>query len=121
MALNYTSFFIVEDKHLATHWGNLTPVLATPIILWWCELACMHLSDKGLASGLMSVGYGHDMKHLKPSPLGARIQVEVCQLPSDSKFLFYSVQAFQGDELVASGTHTRALVKQSIFSNFTKG
>ena len=31
----------VEDSHLATAWENDLPVLSTPILLWWAELAAM--------------------------------------------------------------------------------
>lgn len=107
--------FKVDEEHLATRWGNNVPVLATPIILWWTELACMNALDGKLRPDEMSVGIAHEMQHLAPTPLAAMVQIRTRLESTDGKRLRFSAEAHDGIAVVARGYHERAVVSSEKF------
>ncbi|WP_423393041.1 thioesterase family protein [Burkholderia sp. LMG 21824] len=107
--------FTVTDASLATSWGNDVRVLATPIILWWCELVCMDAVAAQLEKGTMTVGIAHDMRHLAPTREGALINISVVLAEINGRALKFSVQAHDGSTVVACGYHTRGIVERKKF------
>lgn len=105
----------VKDSDLATNWANDVPVLATPILLWLAELACIRAIGDSLAPGKMSLGYAHDVQHLAPTPVGWIVQVEAEITSIEEKIVSFKVTASDGVDVVLSGTHRRALVDKARF------
>lgn len=105
----------VEECDLATNWRNDVPVLATPVLLWYAELACMQAISGTLPASQVTLGYGHDMQHLAPTPLAWTIQIEARLQNIDNKLLSFRIQASDGAEIILSGTHVRAIVDRERF------
>mgnify|MGYP000051803469 CR=1 FL=1 len=105
----------VEDEHLATNWRNDVPVLATPILLWLSELACMDAIDGCIADNQMTVGFKHEMSHLAPTPKGWIVQISTELRKIDGKMLTFDVVANDGNECVLTGIHTRAIILKQPF------
>ncbi|MFB9313794.1 thioesterase family protein [Nocardioides plantarum] len=110
---------VVETGHLATAWANDLPVLATPVLLWWAELAAIAAiaPDVGpeVAPGWMSVGAAHDVRHLAPTRLGATVRVSATLVEVEGASLTFEVAAHDGDRPVLSGTHVRGIVDRERF------
>ena len=105
----------VEDSDLATNWRNDVPVLATPILLWLSELACMDAIDGCINDGEMTVGFKHEMSHLAPTPKNWIVQISAELVEIDGKMLIFEVVAHDGEECVLRGRHTRAIIAKTPF------
>lgn len=106
----------VDESGLASsmHSGRVE-VLATPKMIAWMEEAsclCLHLDED-----ITSVGTLINVKHLKPSPLGAVIKIRSTITNVDGRKVRFYVQAFQGDTLIGEGDHERVLVNTETFVN----
>lgn len=107
----------VTGMDLATNWQNDIPVLATPILLWLAELASMRAIDNCLEPGDMTLGRGHSVEHLAPTPEGWNVMVEAELSAIDGRILTFEVQASDGKDVVLVGKHTRAIVNRQRFTN----
>lgn len=105
----------VTESDLATRWRNDVPVLATPVLLWLAELACMRAIDGCLEPGAMTLGYGHSVRHLAPTPGGWTVQIEAELVDMTDKLLAFEVRASDGRETVLEGRHERAVVDRERF------
>jgi fluoroacetyl-CoA thioesterase len=111
----------VADADLATSWQNDVPVLATPILLWLCELACMRAVEGALDDGRMTLGYGHESKHLAATPKDWTVQIAAELRAIDGKILTFEISAHDGQDEVFLGRHTRAVVDRARFvANLTR-
>ncbi|MBD8891313.1 hypothetical protein IG616_07130 [Labrenzia suaedae] len=106
----------VQEGDLATNWRNDVPVLATPVLLWLAELACMRAIGESLEPGKMTLGYAHDMRHMSPTPVGWKISIEAELVKNEGgKLLTFEVEARDGEDVILSGSHTRAIVDRTRF------
>lgn len=111
----------VDDADLATSWQNDVPVLATPILLWLAELACMRAIEGTLEEGRMTLGHGHEAQHLAPTPKGWCVQIKAELRAVEGKILTFEVSAHDGQDEVFRGRHTRAVVDRARFvANLTR-
>src|SRR5207249_6487374 len=99
----------------AACWGNELDVIATPILLWLAELACMRCLAEHLGSEELTVGMGHRVQHQAPTPVGWQVAVTATLKQVRGKILVFEVVANDGVEDVFSGTHTRALLNRQRF------
>ncbi len=105
----------VESPHLATAWENDVPVLATPILLWWGELAAMDAVATVIGAPWMTVGVHHDATHLAPTVEGAEVEVTARLRSIDDALLTFEVTAHDGSREVLRGRHTRGVVHAERF------
>ena len=106
---------VVADSDLATEWENDMPVLATPVLLWHAERACMSAIADELLSSQMTLGIAHDVEHLAPTPAGFGISVEATLVKVEGRSLVFEVLAYDDDDLILKGTHSRAIVDTARF------
>lgn len=106
---------VVQAKDLATNWQNNVEVLATPILLWLAEITCMKAIESELAQGIMTVGVGHEMKHLAPTPPGFTLKVTATLIAVQGRSMLFEVTAEDGYEQVLAGRHERAWVNTEKF------
>jgi fluoroacetyl-CoA thioesterase len=105
----------VVESDLATNWRNTVPVLATPILLWLAELACMRAIEGALEPGKMTLGYGHDVRHLAATPCHWVVHVSGELVDVTPKMLTFEITAHDGRETVLMGRHMRAIVDRERF------
>lgn len=105
----------VEPKDLATSWQNDVPVLATPVLLWLAELACMRAIDNTFSDQEMSLGYGHEFVHLAPTPENWTVHITARLVEIEGKILTFDVEARDDQDLILSGRHIRAIVNREEF------
>jgi predicted thioesterase len=105
----------VTQADLATNWRNDVPVLATPVLLWLTELACMDATDTCIETGSMTVGYQHDVRHLAATPHSWNVQIVAELVEIDGKMLKFEIAANDGQDEILQGFHTRAIIKREPF------
>jgi fluoroacetyl-CoA thioesterase len=105
----------VEAGDLATAWANDVPVLATPVLVWWAELAAMEALAEQLPPGWMSVGAAHEVEHAGPSLAGAEVEVVAELVAVEGRRCRFRVQATDGGRVVLRGHHERGVVERERF------
>jgi fluoroacetyl-CoA thioesterase len=105
----------VQERDSAVTWGNDLPVLATPVLLWLAELACMRAVQDALGSDEMTVGMSHDAEHLAPTPIGCDVRMHARLIAVDGRRLHFEVEGSDQAEVVYRGTHGRATVSPGRF------
>lgn len=109
------SFRVADvDTALALGSGDV-PVLATPRLLAWLEAATVAAVRDELPPGTTSVGAAAELAHLRPSRVGARIDVTARLVAVKGRRLAFEVSADQGGEAVARGRFHRAVVDRAHF------
>lgn len=109
--MNYEMTFEVTTRYTAKELGSGTlQVLGTPGLIAMVENVCMNAIEKDLEAGATSVGSYIDINHLKPSLMGALINIVVSLDKSDGKLFNFSYKAYDGDTLIATGNHSRVKV-----------
>jgi fluoroacetyl-CoA thioesterase len=108
--------FVVDEQHSASQVGSGSlRVLATPIMIAQIEKNSHLLLVEHLPPGYSSVGAQIFIRHLAPSPIGStvRLRSEI-QLVDGLRVQFY-VQAWDQDEEIGTGEHTRFVIEEDRF------
>ncbi|MGP6146227.1 CCA tRNA nucleotidyltransferase [Jeotgalibaca sp. A122] len=112
----HTKSYTVTENDTAEKMGSgdLT-VLSSPSLIAFMENCCKEMMAGLVENGQTTVGTFISMKHSAPSKIGATIIVEArIKELSGSKYSF-SVVARDGEEIIAIGEHTRAVVDSEKF------
>lgn len=104
----------VKEADLATAWSNNVPVVATPVLVWLCEMASIE-ATKESGEDIFTVGYAHDCKHLASARLGDTLSACAKLVNRSEKRLTFETQVLLGDTILMSSVHTRAIVNPEIF------
>lgn len=108
----------VAEKHLASSMGSgLAPVLATPILVAFCE-ECARLSvDPYLPEGKQTVGTHIDLYHTAATPLGMQVTIQSELVEIDDKRLRFKVFAQDEVEKIGYGEHERFIIDTERFKS----
>lgn len=90
-------------------------VLATPALAAMIENTANHYVQQQLSDEETSVGSKINLKHLKPSPVGAIIVVKLILVEGQLPKINFTFEVFQEDKLIAVGEHQRVIVIKSGF------
>jgi predicted thioesterase len=90
-------------------------VLATPRLIGLLEEAASLAVQPALAQEQTTVGVWVEMRHLAATPIGMRVAASAELLEVDERRLRFRIQAHDERELVAEGTHERAIVNRARF------
>jgi fluoroacetyl-CoA thioesterase len=100
---------VVEGDLLTRHVGG-KGTFSTPAMIGLMEWAS-HKSLQGLLpEGQTSVGYEVHVRHLAPAAPGSTVVVNSKLTEVKGNKLYFEVSCHQGDKLLGSGTHKRAIV-----------
>jgi len=103
----------VVDGELITHHVGGAGTFATPAMIGLMEITC-HRSVEGLLpKGHTSVGYEVHVRHLAPAAPGSTVVVTTHLTEVKGNKLYFEVECRQGDKVLGSGTHKRAIVPAS--------
>jgi len=101
------------------------PVLGTPRLLALAEAACAAAVAPQLDEGQTTVGTAVSLEHKRPSPVGARVEVEAELAGIEGRRLFFNFIAYgprTGDEaVIGAGTVERMLVDRDRFLRRVRG
>ena len=111
----FTQTIIVNETQTADQLGSgLLPVFATPALIALMENTAMQLIE--LPEGCSSVGTGISMKHLKASPIGAKIVCTAAITEVEGRRYTFEIKAFdESGDLIGEATHERFVVNVEKF------
>ncbi|HSG80499.1 MAG TPA: hotdog domain-containing protein [Acidimicrobiia bacterium] len=114
--LTGTASLVVGEEHLAiaVRSGDV-PVFATPMIVALCEEATVAAVADHLEPGETTVGVRVELDHRAPSIEGATVTAVAVLDTVDERSLHFSVEAHDGDTLVARGAVRRVVVDRDRF------
>jgi fluoroacetyl-CoA thioesterase len=106
----------VAEQHLATEWGSgLAPVLATPVLVAFCEECARLTVDPSLPDGQETVGTAINIRHLAATPLGMAVTVWAELVEVDGRRLRFMVEARDEVERIGEGEHERFIIDVTRF------
>lgn len=86
-------------------------VFATSKMIGLMEVSAARLMRPLLDKGELSVGVGVDIKHFAPTPVGEEVRAVATYTEMDGKLYLFEVEVFDRAGKVATGSHSRAIVK----------
>lgn len=100
---------VVEGELLTHHVGG-NGTFSTPAMVGLMEITSHRAIERLLPPGQTSVGYEICVRHLAPSPPGSSISVTSRVSEVKGNRVYFDVECRDGDRLLGSGTHKRAVV-----------
>ncbi len=109
---------VVSGDDLATAIGSgEVEVLATPRVVALCEEATVLATDGRLEPGEVTVGTRIEIDHTRASIVGASVTAHAELRSVDGRRLVFSVTATEGDNTIATGLISRAVVDRRKFTD----
>ena len=107
---------IVEVADTAAQYGSgLLAVFATPAMVALMEGAAHKLALSIVGEGEDTVGIEVNIKHLRATPVGAKVYAEAELIEQDGRKLVFKVSAYDDKGEIGSGTHTRFIISPEKF------
>jgi fluoroacetyl-CoA thioesterase len=100
---------VVEGDLVTKHVGGLG-TFATPAMIGLMEWASHKALDGLLSENETTVGYEVHVRHLAPAKPGSTVVATGKLTEVKGNKLYFDVECHQGDKLLGSGTHKRAIV-----------
>jgi fluoroacetyl-CoA thioesterase len=100
---------VVEGDLITKHVGG-NGTFATPAMIGLMEWASHKALDGLLPDNQTTVGYEVHVRHLAPAKPGTTVVVTSRLTEVKGNKLYFDVECHQGDKLLGSGTHKRAIV-----------
>ena len=100
---------VVEGDLITKHVGG-NGVFSTPAMIGLMEITSHRSLEKLLPAGHTTVGYEVHVRHLVPAAPGSTVVVTTKLTEVKGNKLYFDVACHQGDQLLGSGTHKRAIV-----------
>jgi predicted thioesterase len=100
----------VVEGNLLTHHVGGKGTFATPAMIGLMEGTSHRSVERLLPANHTTVGYEVHVRHLLPSPPGSTIVVTSRLAEVKGNKLYFEVECRDGDRLLGSGTHKRAIV-----------
>lgn len=112
---------IVNANNVATVVGSgSVEVFATPAMIALMEKTANNSLRNHLPEGYVTVGVEINTKHIKASGLGKEIVCKSELIKVDGKKLFFTISAYEGEDLIGQASHTRVVVDKEKFLNNLK-
>jgi len=109
--------FVVELQHCIEFASDgMHAVLSTPNLIGILERTARQAITPFLDPDERSVGVEIDLKHLAPSPLGARVTATARVIGHTGRFVDFQIEARDEHELIVRGIHKRAIVHIESFA-----
>jgi predicted thioesterase len=106
----------VEDNHLASEWGSgLAQVLATPVLVGFCEQCARLAVDPLLPEGQSTVGTRIDIRHLAATPPGLQVTLQAELVEVEGRRLRFRIEARDEVERIGDAEHERFIIDAERF------
>jgi len=106
----------VTPELSARHLGSGgVEVYATPSMIALMETAAVKAVDPLLPEGQATVGVSVEIKHLAATPAGQTVRARAEVMGVEGRRVHFVVQAWDEDELIGEGTHTRYVIDMARF------
>jgi len=102
--------YVVDEGRTVSFMGDALRIYATPAVVADTEYACLEFLDKHCDEHESSVGAHVDIRHMKPTPLGAEVTHEITIKSVEGPQVTLDVVVSDKIEEVARISHTRVVV-----------
>lgn len=110
--------FVVEEKHCIEFATDGMPaVLSTPMLIGILERTARQTIAPFLDADERSVGVEIELRHLAPTPLGARVTATARVIGHSGRLVDFQIEARDQRELIVRGVHQRAVVQVNRFAD----
>ena len=100
---------LVEGDLITRHVGG-AGTFSTPAMIGLMEITSHRSVEALLPKGHTTVGYEVHVRHVAPAPPGSTVLVSTRLGEVKGNKLYFEVECRQGELLIGSGTHKRAIV-----------
>ena len=100
---------VVDGELITRHVGG-AGTFATPAMIGLMEITSHRSLENLLPVGHTTVGYEVHVRHVAPAAPGSTILVTTKLTEVKGNKLYFDVACHQGEKLLGSGTHKRAIV-----------
>ena len=100
----------VVEGELITHHVGGAGTFSTPAMIGLMEITCHRSLGALLPVGQTTVGYEVHVRHLAPAEPGSTVVVTTRLNEVKGNKLYFDVECRQGEKLIESGLHKRAIV-----------
>ena len=108
--------WIVSKEHLASAFGSgLVDVLATPVLVGFCEEAARAMIDPYLPPGRKTVGTTISLSHTAATPPGMKVLIRATLTAIDGRKLTFAIDCFDEIEPIGRCEHTRFIIDSARF------
>ena len=108
--------WIVSKEHLASAFGSgLVDVLATPVLVGFCEEASRTMVEPHLPEGQKTVGTAVSLTHTAATPLGMKVTVRARLTAVEGRRLTFEVEYEDELESIGRCSHTRFIIDSARF------
>lgn len=108
--------WIVSKEHLASAFGSgLVDVLATPVLVGFCEETSQTMIDAHLPEGQKTVGTAVSLTHTAATPLGMKVTVRATLTAIAGRKLTFEVECEDEIEFIGRCSHTRFIIDSARF------
>jgi predicted thioesterase len=109
--------FVVEERHCIEFARDGMPaVLSTPQLVGILERTARQAIAPFLQPDERSVGVELELRHLAPTPLGAKVTATARVIGSSGRFVDFQIEARDEHELIIRGVHRRAVIATGSFA-----
>lgn len=110
------SFVVAEEHVIDFASGGMPAVFSTPKMIGLLEQTARESLSPFLENSERTVGIEIDIKHLAPTPIGARVSLRTRVISSEGTYVNFSLEARDQKELLSKGVHTRAVIQIDKFA-----
>ncbi len=110
------SSWIVSSEHLASAFGSgLVDVLATPVLVGFCEEAARSMIDPQLPAGQKTVGIAIALTHTAATPPGMTVTIRATLAAINGRKLTFDIDCRDDIESIGHCEHTRFIIDAARF------
>lgn len=113
--------WLVGKEHLASAFGSgLVNVLATPVLVGFCEECARLVVEPLLKEGQKTVGISINLHHLAATPPGMHVTVRAKLAEVDKQRLLFQIKVWDEQECVGEAEHERFIINADRFEQRIK-
>lgn len=110
--------YIVTDREAIHFMGpGIPPVLSTPSLVMWMEMASRENAASLLSPGCDTVGLSVQIRHLAPTPVGAPVKIISRLTQAEGQVYSFEIEAFDTIDKIGEAAHRRASVNVEKFAD----
>ena len=106
---------VTAELTVGGHVSGMPMVYGTPMMIMAMEIASASAVQPHLPPGWVTVGSEVNVRHLAPSPIGAKIVARAEVIEVSGRSVLFAVEAFDGERKIGEGQHRRGAVNLDRF------